>query len=368
MRPFGLMTGVFGCTRSATDPRRAAIGELLSGAAGERNPITVTSDPGLRFRVVDALADLVEELALAGPVGDRRGRPAVGRRVEPADAGRAGTPGRIPSGGPHRVLPAVAPLPRAGPARRLAGGGAGPVPEPGRSGRAGGGRPGRRRGGRDAGPGAAGRAGGRGGQPAVRHRDAGRAGAGGHDRDGRRTGRGGAAGAAAHAAADDPAPAELPVRRHAPGAAVRLDPGVQLHRHRSVGDDGPARGRAVRRAGRGDRRAGARGRRRPAPVPARRHPRRHLRGHAGHHPPRPAPRGRAAAGADRGARPPGGRASGPRGRPRRHRGRRLAVPGRPGGRGDIPGRGRGAAGAGGGADGARAIPAATACWPSRPAA
>ena len=67
MRPFGLMTGVFGCTRSATDPRRAAIGELLSGGTGERNPITVTSDPGLRFRVVDALADLVEELALAGP-------------------------------------------------------------------------------------------------------------------------------------------------------------------------------------------------------------------------------------------------------------------------------------------------------------
>jgi AAA ATPase domain len=67
MRPFGLMTGVFGCTRSSPDPRRAAIAELLSGTAGERNPITVTSDPGLRFRVVDALADLVEELALAGP-------------------------------------------------------------------------------------------------------------------------------------------------------------------------------------------------------------------------------------------------------------------------------------------------------------
>jgi hypothetical protein len=61
------MTAVFGCTRSS-DPRRAAIGNLLSGAAGERNPITVTSDPGPRFRVVDALADLVEELALAGPL------------------------------------------------------------------------------------------------------------------------------------------------------------------------------------------------------------------------------------------------------------------------------------------------------------
>ena len=68
MRPFGLMTAVFGCSRSSPDPRRAAIGGLLSGAAGERNPITVTSDPGLRFRVVDALADLVEELALAGPL------------------------------------------------------------------------------------------------------------------------------------------------------------------------------------------------------------------------------------------------------------------------------------------------------------
>ena len=52
----------------AVYPRRAAIGELLSGGTGERNPITVTSDPGLRFRVVDALADLVEELALAGPL------------------------------------------------------------------------------------------------------------------------------------------------------------------------------------------------------------------------------------------------------------------------------------------------------------
>ena len=28
----------------------------------------MTSDPGLRFRAVDALADLVEELALAGPL------------------------------------------------------------------------------------------------------------------------------------------------------------------------------------------------------------------------------------------------------------------------------------------------------------
>ena len=29
-RPFGLVAGMFGCTRSAPDPRRAAIGELLA--------------------------------------------------------------------------------------------------------------------------------------------------------------------------------------------------------------------------------------------------------------------------------------------------------------------------------------------------
>jgi len=68
MRPFGLVASAFECVRSAADPRRAAIAELLSGEAGERTPITVTSDPGLRFRVVDAFADLAEELALAGPL------------------------------------------------------------------------------------------------------------------------------------------------------------------------------------------------------------------------------------------------------------------------------------------------------------
>ena len=65
-RPFGLVAGVFGCSRSAPDPRRTAIGELLArGHGGHRGhgdhwghwgPVTVTSDPGLRFRVVDAFA------------------------------------------------------------------------------------------------------------------------------------------------------------------------------------------------------------------------------------------------------------------------------------------------------------------------
>jgi predicted ATPase len=68
-RPFGVLAAAFGCTRSSPDPRRAAIAGLLAGqGAGDLGPITVTSDPGLRFRVVDAFTDLVEELALSGPV------------------------------------------------------------------------------------------------------------------------------------------------------------------------------------------------------------------------------------------------------------------------------------------------------------
>ena len=68
-RPFGLLAAALGCARSAADPRRAAIAGLLGApAAGEQGPITVTSDPGLRFRVVDAFTDLAEELALAGPL------------------------------------------------------------------------------------------------------------------------------------------------------------------------------------------------------------------------------------------------------------------------------------------------------------
>ena len=63
------MADAFGCARSSPDPRRAAIGELLAARGdGAWDPITVTSDPGLRFRVVDAFADLAEELALLGPL------------------------------------------------------------------------------------------------------------------------------------------------------------------------------------------------------------------------------------------------------------------------------------------------------------
>ncbi len=68
-RPFSVVADAFGCVRSSPDPRRAAIARLLAGGGlGEREPITVTSDQGLRFRVIDAFADLAEELALSGPL------------------------------------------------------------------------------------------------------------------------------------------------------------------------------------------------------------------------------------------------------------------------------------------------------------
>jgi DNA-binding CsgD family transcriptional regulator len=67
-RPFGLVAAAFGCERSSADPRRAAIAELLASHAGDRGSITVTSDPSLLFQAVDAFADLVEALALAGPL------------------------------------------------------------------------------------------------------------------------------------------------------------------------------------------------------------------------------------------------------------------------------------------------------------
>src|ERR1700722_5769006 len=53
--PFGVGAAAFGCVRSSPDPRRAAIAALLAThGGGEGGPITVTSDPGLRFRAVDA--------------------------------------------------------------------------------------------------------------------------------------------------------------------------------------------------------------------------------------------------------------------------------------------------------------------------
>jgi hypothetical protein len=96
-RPFGLLAAAFGCARSSLDPRRAAIAGLLAApAAGDQGPITVTSDPGLRFRAVDAFTDLVEELAPAGPlvIGRHRTARGAGPGGGDHDRGRAGGGGR----------------------------------------------------------------------------------------------------------------------------------------------------------------------------------------------------------------------------------------------------------------------------------
>jgi DNA-binding CsgD family transcriptional regulator/tetratricopeptide (TPR) repeat protein len=68
-RPFGLIADALGCDRSAADPRRSAIAALLATrGSGDGSPITVSSDPGLQFRAVDAITDLAEELALDRPL------------------------------------------------------------------------------------------------------------------------------------------------------------------------------------------------------------------------------------------------------------------------------------------------------------
>ena len=67
-RPFGIIAEALECARPSADPRRSAIAALLSTRGGDSSPITVSSDPGLRFRAVDALTDLVEEMAVDRPL------------------------------------------------------------------------------------------------------------------------------------------------------------------------------------------------------------------------------------------------------------------------------------------------------------
>jgi len=118
-RPFGLLAAAFGCARSAPDPRRAAIAGLLAAqGTGEVGPITVTSDPGLRFRVVDAFTDLVEELALSGPV-------VLGlddlQWADPSSLLTVGALARRLTGLPVGVIGCLRPFPRAAELDRLAG-------------------------------------------------------------------------------------------------------------------------------------------------------------------------------------------------------------------------------------------------------
>ena len=92
--------------------RRTRGGRPSPGCWPPRPPVTwarsrVTSDPGLRFRVVDAFTDLVEELALAGPL-------VIGlddlQWADPSSLLTLGVLGRRldrSSGGRHRVLAAL---------------------------------------------------------------------------------------------------------------------------------------------------------------------------------------------------------------------------------------------------------------------
>lgn len=67
-RPFGVLADALTVTTSSTDPRRAEVAALISPNVRDPEPITVTSDPGLRFRVIDAIVDLVEAQADQGPL------------------------------------------------------------------------------------------------------------------------------------------------------------------------------------------------------------------------------------------------------------------------------------------------------------
>jgi AAA ATPase domain len=116
-RPFGL-AAAFGCDRSSADPRRAAIADLLAGPAGDRGPVTVTSDPGLRFRAVDAFADLAEALALAGPL-------VIGlddlQWADPPSVLTLGAVARRMAGLPAAVIGCLRPLPSNADLGRLTG-------------------------------------------------------------------------------------------------------------------------------------------------------------------------------------------------------------------------------------------------------
>ncbi len=66
-RPFGAVADALGCSRRAADATRAAIGRLITGEVSEGDE-PVSTDPGLRYQVVEALVELVEDLAAARPV------------------------------------------------------------------------------------------------------------------------------------------------------------------------------------------------------------------------------------------------------------------------------------------------------------
>jgi DNA-binding CsgD family transcriptional regulator len=68
-RPFGPFLEALASAADAEGPEQAGVAAVLtSGSAATEMPLEPTRDPGLQYRVVDAFVDLVERLALAGPV------------------------------------------------------------------------------------------------------------------------------------------------------------------------------------------------------------------------------------------------------------------------------------------------------------
>ena len=118
-RPFGLWPTPSGaCGHRRTRGGRLSPRLLASGGPGERGPITVTSDQGLRFRVVDAFADLAEELALSGPL-------VIGlddlQWADPSSLLTLGTVGRRLAYLPVALVGCFRPSPRVAELDRLAG-------------------------------------------------------------------------------------------------------------------------------------------------------------------------------------------------------------------------------------------------------
>jgi predicted ATPase len=110
-RPFGLLADSLGCSRSSPDPRRAAIAALLATHDGDRGVATVSSDPGLQFQAVDAFLELVEALALQGPL-------ALGlddlQWADPSSLLTLGAAARRLTDSPVALLASLRPLPRGG--------------------------------------------------------------------------------------------------------------------------------------------------------------------------------------------------------------------------------------------------------------
>ena len=67
-RPFGVIADALRCTRTTQDPSRRPLADLLFPPGPAAGAATVSSDPSLQFRAVDACVDLVEQLALKQPV------------------------------------------------------------------------------------------------------------------------------------------------------------------------------------------------------------------------------------------------------------------------------------------------------------